>query len=277
MKIVKVERIENKLDVLYDLHIEDNHNYVLESGLIAHNSGKGFQLDKLLGIEGKVFDVDHLKMLAINSTKFAQKVKDETGEDLKTFDMKVPANVGKIHELLSDVYNIPNKHQQTIFADILTKPKDRLPNLIFDVTLKDMGKLESISRNVANLGYEKQNVHLVWIVNDINVAIEQNAKRARVVPDEILMATHEGAALTMKKIIESGDGIKKYLDGDIYISFNKVGIDTNVEKSGKGGSYVKDANYIKIKQQGKTTLNGDKLEQAVYEKIKQYVPKVNSW
>ena len=55
-KISKVERIENTLEVVYDLHVEDNHNYVLSNGLIAHNSGKGFQLENLLGIEGKVFD-----------------------------------------------------------------------------------------------------------------------------------------------------------------------------------------------------------------------------
>lgn len=62
-------------------------------------SGKGFQLDKLVGIEGKVFDVDALKMLAIKSNIFATRVKEETGHDLKQFDLKIPENVSKIHEI----------------------------------------------------------------------------------------------------------------------------------------------------------------------------------
>ena len=50
-------------------------------------SGKGFIKDKLLGIEGWVYDVDRLKTLAINSKLFANKVKEETGVDLKKMDL----------------------------------------------------------------------------------------------------------------------------------------------------------------------------------------------
>ena len=82
-------------------------NVVLVVG--GAGSGKGFQLDKLVGIEGKVFDVDALKMLAIKSTVFAARVKEETGHDLKQFDMKVPENVSKIHDILSSVYGTVKK------------------------------------------------------------------------------------------------------------------------------------------------------------------------
>ena len=39
-------------------------------------SGKGFVKDKLLGVEGMVFDVDAMKTLAMKSPKINQKVKD---------------------------------------------------------------------------------------------------------------------------------------------------------------------------------------------------------
>jgi hypothetical protein len=240
-------------------------------------SGKGFQSSNLLGIEGKTLDVDALKELAIKSTVFAARVKKETGHDLKTFDLKKPENVGKIHEILSDVYNVTNKNQKTLFASILTAAHDRKPNVIFDVTLSKMSKLESISRNAEELGYDKKNIHIVWVVNDINVAITQNQKRSRVVPDEILMDTHEGAALSMKKILDMGEKLKKYMDGDIYLSFNKVGVDTSVSKSDKGGAYIKDANYFKVKKQGQPQLSSDQLGDEIYNKIKAYVPKTDTW
>lgn len=250
-------------------------NVVILAG--GAGSGKGFQLEKLLGIEGKVFDVDHLKQLAIKSEMFSKRIKDETGQDIKNYDLKNPDSVSKLHDVLSSVYNLPKKNERTMFADILTRPKDRLPNLIFDVTMKDLSKLDSITRNVSELGYDKLNIHLVWIVNDFKVAMEQNKKRSRVVSDEILMSTHEGAALTMKKILDSGEKIKKYLDGDIYITFNKVGVDTSLEKSDKGGSYVKDANYIKVKEQGKSVKSTSELDDEIYNKIKDYVPDVQTW
>ena len=250
-------------------------NVVILAG--GAGSGKGFQLEKLLGIEGKVFDVDHLKQLAIKSEMFAKRIKDETGQDIKNYDLKNPDNVSKLHDVLSSVYNLPKKNERTMFADILAKPDDRKPNLIFDVTMKDLAKLESISRNVSELGYDKRNIHLVWIVNDFKVAMDQNKKRSRVVSDEILMSTHEGAAITMKKILDSGEQIKKYLDGDIYITFNKVGVDTSIEKSDKGGSYVKDANYVKVKEQGKSIKSTAELDKEVYNKIKDYVPEVQTW
>lgn len=250
-------------------------NVVLVVG--GAGSGKGFQLDKLVGIEGKVFDVDALKMLAIKSTVFAARVKEETGHDLKQFDMKVPENVSKIHDILSSVYGTVKKAEQLAFTSILAAAPERKPNLVFDITMKDVAKLESITRNVSELGYIKENIHIVWVVNDVEVAMKQNQERSRTVPEEILMSTHEGAALTMKKVLDMGSKLGKYMDGDIYLSFNKVGVDTELEKSDKGGSYVKDADYVKVKEQGKAQKSSAELDQRIVDKIKEYTPDTNTW
>lgn len=250
-------------------------------------SGKGFQIENLLGIEGKKFDVDELKKLAIKSDKFAKRIKDETGYELSKFNLRNPDNVGKVHEILSDVYGLPDKNQQATFASILTADPERKPNLIFDVTLKGMRKLETISRNVRELGYAPENVHIVWVVNNIDVAIKQNKERSRVVPDEILMDTHEGVALTMRKILGMGDKITKYMNGDIWLTFNRFKLedvennpernDTGMKTSKFGGSYIDKADYVRVKKQGGTQIPPDKLEQRIYDKIKKYVPDTKTW
>jgi len=291
MRIVSRKTIQYNKPV-YDLSVSNNHNYfITESDIPVHNSGKGFQLGNLIGMEGKVFDVDALKKLAIFSNKFAQRVKAETGYDISKFDLMKPDMVMKLHEILADVYNLTNKHQQAAFASVLTAPADRKPNLIFDVTLKDMKKLESISRNVQELGYEKVNIHIVWIVNDIEVALVQNKDiaRGRVVPEEILIGTHEGAALTMKKILDMGDNLKKYMDGVIYLSFNKFNVDTSMVQGPKKDNiilpkrepakagYVADANYIRVKEAGRPQTPSDKLSLSIYNKIKEYTPSIKTW
>ena len=240
-------------------------------------SGKGFQLSNLLGIEGHVFDVDALKALAIGSKKFSQKVKDETGHDIKNFDLKKPENVSRLHDILANVYGITKADQQRVFGSVLAANPNRKPNLIFDVTLKDINKFRVITERVKELGYDPKNIHLVWVINDITIAIEQNQTRNRRVPEEILLSTHQGASLTMRQIISKDFDIQKYLDGDIWFTFNKAKIDTELKKSDKGGSYVAKANYVKIKAKGKKPLKYQEVSAAIIEKIKRYTPDIKLW
>lgn len=240
-------------------------------------SGKGFTLEKLLGIEGITLDVDALKKLVMGSTKLAAEIKAKTGHDVKTMNLKNPDNVATLHHVIADVFNVSNKNQARVYAGIAAAPEDRKPNLIFDVTLKSMSKLANIARDVEALGYQKENIHIVWVMNDVHIAMQQNLKRDRVVPKEILMDTHEGAALTMAKILNMGDSLKQYMDGDIWISFNKVGIDSEIKKSEKGGMFVVKSNYIKVKAKGKPQKSIDQLDKELVAKVAAYAPKTDTW
>ena len=162
-------------------------------------------------------------------------------------------------------------------TSVLTAPADRKPNIIFDMTFKELTKLQKVARDAEALGYDKKNIHIVWVVNDIEVAQQQNKARARTVPSEILVNTHRGAANTMGDIINMGKKLKNYMDGDIVFAFNKVGVDANLVKSGKGGSYVKDANYFYVKRQGKPPTSVDQLDKEIRRKIASYVPKNVDW
>ena len=190
---------------------------------------------------------------------------------------------------MGEYLSLDKKVQKNLYTSILAADPDRKPNIVFDVTLKDLGKLNKIAQDVSKIGYDKKNVHIVWVVNDIEVAQQQNKARSRVVPSEILVNTHRGAANTMGDIINMGKTLSKYMDGDIVFAFNKVGVDANLAKSDKagekigmkgktkGGSYIKDANYFYVKRQGKAPTPVDKLDKEIRMKIKSYVPKNVDW
>jgi hypothetical protein len=242
-------------------------------------SGKGFIKDKLIGLDGYTFDVDRLKTLASKTPSIAKKIKDEMGIDLKDLagNLKSPGNVAKLHEIIGSYLGLDDARQKALYVSILTADPDRKPNIIFDVTLKDLQKLETITRQVSTLGYDKKSVHIVWVINDIEVAKAQNARRARTVPVEILINTHRGASQTMLDIVNMGDRLKKYMDGDIVFAFNKLGIDAELEKSDSGGSFVKTANYFYIKRSGKPVMDVETINKDVRAKISQYVPKNAEW
>ena len=242
-------------------------------------SGKGFVLSNLVGIEGKTLDVDELKTLASRAPSIRARVKKELGVDLADLaaNLKNPENVGKLHGIMGDYLQLDDRKQKALFTSVLSQPADKKPNIIFDTTLKDLQKLEKLTRQAAELGYDKKNIHIVWVVNDIEVAKAQNLKRSRTVPTEILVNTHRGAANTLADVINMGAGLKKYMDGDIVFAFNKVGVDANLVKGQKGGSYVKDANYFYVKRQGKAPTSVDKLDRDIRAKIASYVPKNVDW
>lgn len=252
-------------------------NVVIMAG--GAGSGKGFVKDKLVGIEGYTFDVDALKTMASRTMAIAKKVKEEIGVDMAELsaNLKNPENVSKLHEIISGYLGLDDKRLKTLYTNIISADPERKPNLIFDVTLKDLHKFDNLTRQVRALGYANDKIHIVWVVNDIEVAKAQNAKRARTVPVEILINTHRGVSATMNDIFNMGKEIKKYMDGDLVVAFNKVGVDSSVAKSGIGGMYVKDANYFYLKRAGQDMIPYDQIDAEVKRKISEYVPKGVVW
>ena len=259
-------------------------NVIIMAG--GAGSGKGFIKNNLVGAEGFNFDVDDIKKLAAAAPGIVKKIKDELGDDLaalgKNMGVGNEKNVARVHEIIGDYLRLDSKKKQAMFASVMTAAPDRKPNMIFDVTLKSMSQLQKNTFPVQNLGYDKKNIHIVWVVNDIEIAKKQNISRGmkpggRTVPVEILVDTHQGASQTMLNIINMGKDLEKYMDGDIVFAFNQVGVDSALEKSDKGGSYVKDANYIYIKRQGKPVMSLDDISDDIRRKIASYVPKNASW
>jgi len=252
-------------------------NVVIMAG--GAGSGKGFALSNLVGLEGKVLDVDELKTAAAKSPLIRKRVKAETGMDIEAIasDLKNPENVGKLHDIIANVLQLDTRQKKVLMRGILGAAPDRKPNLVFDTTLKDLQKLGNLSRMLTNVGYEKRNIHIVWVVNDIEVAKTQNLTRSRTVPAEILVNTHRGASQTMADIVNMGKTLKTYMDGDIVFAFNKVGVDADLKVSGGGGSFLKDAKYFYAKRAGKPPTPVASVDKDIKAKISKYVPKAVTW
>ena len=139
-------QLANQKDALFG-------NVIILAG--GAGSGKGMVLNNLIDIKGKVFDVDVLKTMALKAPLLQTKLTEFFGKDV---DYTAPdflrniENVSHLHEIISDVMNLPKRKENAFYKSVLTAAADRKPNIIFDVTLKDMNKLESITRQVKALG-----------------------------------------------------------------------------------------------------------------------------
>lgn len=260
-------------------------NIVILAG--GAGSGKGFVTDKMLGIEGKIFDVDAVKGLVLGSKGIANRVKRDLGYDVKNLKLKNPEHVKLLHAIVADELGLIKSRERVFIQSVLTAPADRKPNIIFDVTLKDLKKLHKILDMTDMMGYQRGNVHIVWVANEMSMAVAQNKGRSRVVPEEILVATHKGASATVNQLISQLSTSLGSL-GDFHIVFNKFKVDALIKKGtskeadrfGTGRKtklapmVVDKLNFITVKKKGSNKIN---LTRESLAKIKSYVPNPEAW
>ena len=145
------------------------------------------------------------------------------------------------------------------------------------MTFKDMKALSEVVELAELGGYKKENIHIVWIVNDLEQAREQNAERTRSVADSILVQTHTGAAMTMKKFIENNEQYRQYADGDVWMVFNKKGVDSSIRKSSEDAKnkriVIEKYKALKIKSKGMPADSINDISREINDKILSYVPK----
>lgn len=286
----KFNEVNSEDGLMYCFTVPKGYFVVRQNGKIyvSGNSGKGFISDKLIGTSDyKVFNVDDLKTMAQKSDLIVKNIKSgKYGDEYKGINIskldlsdKTGKNTQLLHKILKDA-NIEGK-QKEVFKQSIQGGKSNLkPNIMFDVTLQDMGRFNKIMSYIKDLGYEAENVNIVWVLNKLNIAISQNAKRDRFVPEDILIATHKGASNTMKEIMSMGDDLKKVgLNGDIWIAFNAKDIDSELEFhddetkkrkkkiDGDKLHYLKDALLLKIKEKGKLVKSPEKAAQEIVDKI----------
>ncbi len=158
-------------------------------------SGKGYQQDNSIMIDAKVFDVDKLKSLYVKAAK-AGKINDK-----KDYDFSKPEDVSALHKIVDDKkYDKNIKHN--FFAN-----NEKLPNVIFDITGKNVAKIKQRCEKVKKIGYKTS---LVWVVTNRDVALVQNLKRPRVVPQNVFHKIHNAILDNLPDFIKTDAA--KYFD-----------------------------------------------------------------
>lgn len=238
-------------------------------------SGKGFASNRIIAFEGKRFDVDSIKtnLLKFKPAEISKKFSEQTGRYLESIDLTNPIDASLMHQFIAD-NKLNDKILTTFFMSQASIPKNK-PNVIMDVTLKNINKLKEISELAELGGYNKKNIHIVWIINDFNVSVIQNQSRSRTVSSEIMFKTHIGAAKTLKELIKNSNEYRKYADGDIWALFNKANIDNKMTK-GQTSFIVDFYRAIRIKESG-IPANYDSVEQEIIDKINNYIPAEAKW
>lgn len=249
---------------------EEDKRFLLGNYVVTHNSGKGFTINQFLeGDKFKVRDVDAWKEIFLELAKTKKKYKE-----LKDLDLRNPKDVFKLHSFVKEK-GIKEKSLDLLLAD--TK-EGRLPNIIFDITMKDMDELKTVVPRLIDLGYDEKNIHIVWVLTNYRVAVVRNSERDRVVPEDILIQTHEGAANTMYELVTGK--LPKGVDGSVHVILNNKentifykNPDGSVYRDSKGRTVIKDFSYLTVKKPGKKIDPESSVQKKLLKWIRDNVPK----
>lgn len=228
-------------------------------------SGKGFASDNFMEkSKFKVRDVDEWKRMFLKINKLTDKY-----PEIKGLDLRKPADVGKLHDFV-DKKNIKDKSMQQLLSGM--KNKETLPNIMFDITAKDVKSIYKMMPDLLRAGYNPANIHLVWVLTDYKVAIKANSERDRVVPDDIMFQTHNGAANTMYNMVK-GIGMKLAINGAIHVILNNRENTIFFDKEGTNGQKtIKDFKYLTLKERGKSMKKEGDVAKQLYHWIADNIP-----
>ena len=213
-------------------------------------SGKGFAIANFMEKEKfKVRDVDEWKKAFIKLADTKSMYPEIQGLKLKN-----PKDVYKIHKFVKEK-NIKDKSLDLLLRDANTR---HLPNIMFDITMKDASDIGTIIPKLTEAGYDSKNIHLTWVLTNYAVAIVNNRNRESVVADDIMLLSHEGAAVNMYDVIKGK--LPRGLNGSVRVILNNrdntipfVDPDTKKPmKTPQGNILVKDFTYLTFKKEGKS-------------------------
>lgn len=246
-------------------------------------SGKAFAISNFINsFDFKVRDVDAWKKAFLELNRVKNKY-----PELNNLELSNPEDVSKLHEFVKDL-GIKNKTLDLILNN--AKNKEILPNIIFDITLKDVSDMTKYLPDLINVGYDPKNIHLVWVLTNINVALERNSKRERRVDPKMVLKTHTGATASLSKIAKA---LPRNFDGAIHVILNnqeETVFYTDSEgkpiknlgqfpkedkKTGKMiyNMIVKDFTYLTVKEQGRPIKSDSKIIETLNKWADRNIPK----
>jgi len=259
-------------------------------------SGKGFAISNFIDSAGfKVRDVDEMKKqvgkldklgkISVDSwyKRYSGNLSPDAREHVEKYvinkgltisdiagDLKNPNNVASLHFIV-DAMGIKEKWLINMLSG--KNNPETLPNLIFDITAKNIKSITKTIPTLISQGYKPQNIHLIWVLTNYYIAVQQNQERARVVPDDIMLKSHEGAAKTIWSIVTGA--LPKGLNGriDVILGGAKNTVKYKDSKGNELDGAIKGFTTLPVKKQGGGVLPEKQWLDILYKWVSNNTPK----
>lgn len=216
----------------------------------APGTGKSSVLKNLIPIDAKIHDVDKLKDKAGTDPEKGGKGKIVDGELI--FNGKhyqIPDNIKPPYTTKNPEFT---SWQHKILASLNDKIKDNvfelgkhnkfLPNIAFDITGDKLTKFTDIIDRVIPMGYK---VCIVWVLGTLQFSLDNNAKRDRHVPSEVVIKKYFNVLQTISQLLKNQSVMSKISD---FWLVHSVGYSIRKDDGGLY-KFIKDTNVEAVSSQ----------------------------
>ena len=233
-EVITEEQLDEKL-IVYNQRKPYGQVVFLAGGA---GSGKGFSSSHFIDNTAfKVRDVDKMKqqLQILNRLgkididgilkKYGKNIPEKEienirslqsqGFQLRNLQLKKPDHVRALHQLVKAT-GIKDSSLETLLVG--KNNPETLPNIMFDITAKKVTDISGVIPKLEKAGYKSENIHLTWVLTNYVTAMENNRNRERMVPEDILLKTHEGAANTVWGLITKA--MPRGLNGRVDVILN---------------------------------------------------------
>ena len=212
--------------------------YLNEAFISPNNGAKYGQVIFLVGGAAsgkstairKFIDSGSYKVINPDDVKALMKKAAEKGlegfSDLAGVDPHAPEGAAKFHDRMLAT-RLSSRYSRRLTSD---PTRSELPNLLFDRTFSFAGEIEKISQSLIRYGYKPNNIHIVYVFTDVEVALDQNRNRDRKLKDEIIVSTNKGAKRNFIDLLFQRMRAAP-VNGDYYMVVNDQVV--SIKKSGK--------------------------------------------
>jgi len=166
MKVKSVKHVEYLDTYVYDLNIEDNHNYFVGKwGINCHNSGKSFVARKTTLGHG---------LRLVNTDTMFEHLMNKAGMDLNMVGM-TEEQITKKDEIRKKAKEITNKMKQEYINGRI--------GIVIDGTGRDYNAIKIQKDTLEDLGYDTS---MVFVNTSLDTALARNKMRKRSVPEDLV-------------------------------------------------------------------------------------------
>lgn len=207
--------------------------------------GKSTVYKKLVPINAKVFDVDALKTFTLKTSEIDDNVitmRDGTQYNLNDLGIEAPYNLSndKFTSFIHDKTRpLAKKVRKNVYGTVDRSDKDRLPNVLFDITGSNINDFVDIIDEMGDRGYK---IAVVCVLGDVEQAADQNAQRPRKIKNDLLYSLHKDVLHSIENLIGDRKLLARIDSVWVVINFKYDTGDPNDVRR-----YIEKANVYQIK------------------------------
>jgi hypothetical protein len=174
----------------------------------------------------KIINPDNLKALLIKAANKGSK----SLKEVKGVNPNSPQGSSKVHNFMRDS-KIGSKRARTMMKNLKSSNTKYLPNLLFDRTFSFAGEFNKISQDLVAAGYRPENIHVVYVMTDVEMALELNKTHSESLKKDVVIETNKGAVKEFTRLFfNRAKGAMA--NGDYFIIVNRGQSCIQVKKAG---------------------------------------------